>query len=128
MPDAPTDAAAGVRVVCPACSAAVPASVYAAHLRQLHRLYLVGTRPCPPAEAADALADELVRSAKPQAENQEVAWQSLALLALEEHGGRAPAFLAGRLAAALARVPERRRPAALDGLGRLLAGAASPAV
>jgi hypothetical protein len=83
---------------CPLCELVLPASELEHHVRATHRSYTYrGQR----RSFNDTLALVLADLSSPQADAE--AWQALERLAVEEHGARAPVFLASTLGQLLSR-------------------------
>jgi hypothetical protein len=103
-------------VVCSICRLAVAPPAFEEHLRQVHQLYTFrGVRRSLP-DTLDALLEALL-AARPSQD----AWQALVGLARDMHGAQADDFLAGLLAAGLARAPEARRASLIETLAPVIA-------
>jgi hypothetical protein len=110
-------------VVCPICQVSLAGSDYETHLRTVHHLYgYRGVRRTLD-DTVEAMLDDLL-TVPPFA----VAWPALVRLARAEHGPRIETFLAGRLGAALARLPPELRGKALPELVRLVAPGNAPLI
>jgi hypothetical protein len=103
-------------VACPECSAPVPHSRLATHLRQIHHIHQFrGVQ----RSLAETLATLLPLVCSPQPDHE--AWEALEAIAREEHGPGADVFLATHVSLTLAALPETVRDEALAAVADLLA-------
>src|SRR5579875_1242338 len=108
-------AAPEVLLVCPECRTSFLPSVFETHLRQVHRIYQFRGVRRSFNDTFAVLLDALLAD-PPDAE----AWRTLSAIAIENHGSRAPIFLARTLGQLLTRVAPERRAAIIDALGVLI--------
>jgi hypothetical protein len=101
---------------CPECG--TPVADVESHLRLAHQVYeFRGARRSYNDTVAHLLGLLVGGRHDPEA------WETLAAMAHEDHGGRADYFLASLLSQSLARLDEKRRAAVAESLGQLLAAA-----